>query len=219
MSSPIPSPDHPSMYRSANSSPGEGTTAAPTGVAMTYRPSLRQFGAGLFPRAIVPGVVLVYFALRMGPSAIVAIPLMVIAVGLGAAWFVTRSSVTLDARGFTSTRFGRTTTLPLGPEGRYALAMMKALQPVGKLIVRGTDGRRLTLTTTWWRPADLVELAQALDATILPVDEPLTPAQLERLAPGLQSWPQRHPAPMALIVVAAIVAVLVPIAMWLNPPV
>ncbi|WP_423921989.1 hypothetical protein ACPEEZ_01850 [Frigoribacterium sp. 2-23] len=180
-------------------------TTASTDRVITRRPDLRQFATGLLPRAAGAAVVLTVLGYRLGPTALVTFPLMIVVIGLGATWYLTRSRVTLDARALRYTRFGHTTTVSLEPGHRSVLALMKALQPVSKLIVRGADGRRLTLTTTWWRPADLVELAEALGAARPTAEQPLTPAQLERLAPELQSWPQRHPVVASLLAVVVIV--------------
>jgi hypothetical protein len=189
-------------------------TTTPLTTPVTYRPTWSHFWAKAKGRLILIPLALVLGWYRMGGTVIpyLLVTMAVLSVGL---WIYLRTtSITVSDTTVTRRGWGRTTVIEFDGSQRGILCMLNfGVQNLGYLAVRDGKGRRLVLTEANWPGEQLLELAQHARITIMPADQVFSGKNAAAIVPGVVPLTTRRPVLCALVALAGLIAVIVPIAM------
>jgi hypothetical protein len=189
-------------------------TTTPLTTPVTYRPTWSHFWAKAKGRLILIPLALLIGWNRMGVAAVpyLVVLLAVLSVGL---WVHLRTtSITLTETAVARRAWGRTTTIEFDGSQRGILCTLNlGVQNLGYLAVRDGGGRRLVLTEANWPGERLLEIAQTARLTIMSAEQVFSGKKAAAIVPGVVPLTTRRPVLCALVAVAALIAVVVPIAM------
>jgi hypothetical protein len=189
-------------------------TTTPLTTPVTYRPTWSHFWAKAKGRLILIPLALVLGWYRMGGTVItyLLVTLAVLSVGL---WIYLRTtSITLTETAVARRAWGRSTTIEFDGSQRGILCTLNlGVQNLAYLAVRDGKGRRIVLTEANWPGEQLLEIAQTARLTIMPAEQVFSGKKAAAIVPGVVPLTTRRPVLCALVAVAALIAVIVPIAM------
>lgn len=133
--------------------------------------------------------------------------------------YIATSRVVLTPDEVRCRRWLRRSTIRLDQDVVGVLGVI-VLSPVGRvskiLVLRArSGGPRIQLNGAYWREDDLVRIASA--AGVVTSDDALTPADVDRIAPGTMPWRYLHPKSFgALVSVPVVAAVVVGVIVWFD---
>jgi hypothetical protein len=189
-------------------------TTTPLTTPVTYRPTWSHFWAKAKGRLILIPLALVLGWYRMGGTVIpyLLVTMAVLSVGL---WIYLRTtSITLTETAVARRAWGRRTTIEFDGSQRGILCTLNlGVQNLAYLAVRDGKGRRIVLTEANWPGEQLLEIAQTARLTIMPAEQVFSGKKAAAIVPGVVPLTTRRPVLCALVAVAALIAVIVPIAM------
>ncbi|WAC52342.1 hypothetical protein [Frigoribacterium sp. SL97] len=192
-------------------------TTTPLSTPVTYRPTWSHFWAKAKGRAFLVPLAFLVCINRMGVSALpyLVAGVVVMAVGLGI--YLRTTTLSVSGTAVARRRWGRTTTVALDGDHQGILCMLnQGVQTLGYLAVRDGKGRRLVLTEANWPGEQLLEIAQHGRLTIMPADQVFSGKNAAAIVPGVIPLTNRRPVLCALVAVAGLIAVVVPIAMVMS---
>jgi hypothetical protein len=188
-------------------------TTTPLTTPVTYRPTWSHFWAKAKGRLILIPLALVLGWYRMGGTVIpfLMVTMAVLSVGL---WIYLRTtSITLTETAIARRAWGRSTTIEFDGSQRGILCTLNlGVQNLAYLAVRDGKGRRIVLTEANWPGEQLLEIAQTARLTIMPAEQVFSGKIAAAIVPGVVPLTTRRPVLCALVAVAALIAVIVPIA-------
>lgn len=179
----------------------------------THRPDWPHFWSKAKGRLVLIPVAFLLGGYRLGgaflPVMLATIALMGIALWL----YLRTTTITVSDTAITRRHWGRTTTVQLDGSQRGILFLLnQGVQNLGYLAVRDGRGHRIVLTEAYWPGEQLFAIAEHAQLTIRPADQVLSGKKAALIVPGVIPFTTRHPVLCALVGVAALLAVVVPVA-------
>lgn len=188
-------------------------TSNPLMSTVTYRPDWPHFWSKAKGRLICIPLAFLLGGYRLGEAFIPAVLAIMALGGIGLWLYLRTTTVTVSDTVVTRRRWGRTTTVELDGSQRGILCTLNlGVQNLAYLAVRNGTGRRLVLTEANWPGEQLLAIAQHARITIMPADQVFSGKNAARIVPGVVPITTRRPVLCALVTVAALLAVIVPIA-------
>lgn len=189
-------------------------TSSPLTSAVTYRPDWSHFWAKAKARLVLIPLAFLIGWNRMGMT-VVPYLLVLLVILVGGLWIYLRTtSITVSDTAVTRRGWGRVTIVEFDGSQRGILCMLNfGVQNLGYLAVRDGEGRRLVLTEANWPGEQLLEIAQHARLTIMPADQIFSGKNAAAIVPGVVPLTTRRPVLCALVALAGMIAVIVPIAM------
>lgn len=189
-------------------------TSSPLPPAITYRPTWPHFWAKAKGRLVLIPLAFLIGWNRMGMTVVPYLVVLLVILAAGLWIYLRTTSITVSDTAVTRRGCGRTTTVELDGSQRGILCTLNlGVQSLAYLAVRDGKGRRLVLTEANWPGGQLLEIAQQGRLTILPADQVFSGKNAAAIVPGVVPLTTRRPVLCALVAVAGLIAVVVPIAM------
>ena len=192
-------------------------TSSPLPPAITYRPTWPHFWAKAKGRLVLIPLAFLIGWNRMGMTVVPYLVVLLVILAAGLWIYLRTTSITVSDTAVTRRGCGRTTTVELDGSQRGILCTLNlGVQSLAYLAVRDGKGRRLVLTEANWPGGQLLEIAQHGRLTIMPADEVFSGKNAAAIVPGVIPLTTRRPVLCALVAVAGLIAVVVPIAMVMS---
>ena len=189
-------------------------TSSPLPPAITYRPTWPHFWAKAKGRLVLIPLAFLIGWNRMGMTVVPYLVVLLVILAAGLWIYLRTTSITVSDTAVTRRGCGRTTTVELDGSQRGILCTLNlGVQSLAYLAVRDGKGRRLVLTEANWPGGQLLEIAQHARLTIMPADQVFSGKKAAAIVPGVVPLTTRRPVLCALVAVAGLIAVVVPIAM------
>ena len=189
-------------------------TTTPLTTPVTYRPTWSHFWAKAKGRLVLIPLAFVMGWYRLGESVVPYFIVLLVVMAAGLWVYLRTTSITVSETAVARRWWGRTTTVEFDGSQRGILCMLNfGVQNLGYLAVRDGKGRRLVLTEANWPGAQLLEIAQHARLTIMPADQVFSGKNAAAIVPGVVPLTTRRPVLCALMALAGLIAVIVPIAM------
>jgi hypothetical protein len=189
-------------------------TTTPLTASVTYRPTWSHFWSKAKARFFLVPLAFLLCVNRMGVAALPYLVAVMVVMAVGLWIYLRTTTLSISDTAVTRRRWGRTTTVELDGAQRGILCMLnQGVQALGYLAVRHGQGRRLVLTEANWPGEQLLEIAQHARLTVMPADQVLSGKKAAAIVPGVVPLTTRRPVLCALVAVAGLIAVIVPIAM------
>ena len=186
---------------------------ATTTPPLTYRPDWSHFWSKAKARLIFIPVAFLLGGYRLGGAFIPVVLATIAIAGIGLWLYLRTTHLRVSDSAVSRRRWGRTTTIAFDGSQQGILCMLDlGVQNLGYLAVRNGAGRRLVLTEANWPGEQLLAIAQHARITIMPADQVFSGKNAARIVPGVVPITTRRPVLCALVTVAALLAVIVPIA-------
>lgn len=181
---------------------------------VTYRPSWSHFWSKAKGRLVLIPLAFLIGWNRMGVTVVPYLLVVLVLLTVGLWIYLRTTSITVSDTAVARRGWGRTTTVDLDGSQRGILCLLNlGVQNLGYLAVRNGKGRRLVLTEANWPGEQLLAIAQHARLTIMPADEVFSGKKAAAIVPGVVPLTTRRPVVCALLAVAGLIAVIVPIAM------
>jgi len=192
-------------------------TSSPLTSAVTYRPDWSHFWAKAKGRLVLIPLAFLIGWNRMGMTVVPYLLVLLVVLAAGLWIYLRTTSITVSDTAVTRRGWGRTTIVELDGSQRGILCMLNfGVQNLAYLAVRDGTGRRLVLTEANWPGEQLLEIAQHGRLTIMPADQVFSGKNAAAIVPGVVPLTTRRPVLCALVAVAGLIAVVVPIAMVMS---
>jgi len=192
-------------------------TSSPLPPAITYRPTWPHFWAKAKGRLVLIPLAFLIGWNRMGMTVVPYLVVLLVILAAGLWIYLRTTSITVSDTAVTRRGCGRTTTVELDGSQRGILCTLNlGVQSLAYLAVRDGKGRRLVLTEANWPGGQLLEIAQHARLTIMPADQVFSGKKAAAIVPGVVPLTTRRPVLCALVAVAGLIAVVVPIAMVMS---
>ncbi|NQW87863.1 MULTISPECIES: hypothetical protein [unclassified Frigoribacterium] len=189
-------------------------TSSPLPPAITYRPTWPHFWAKAKGRLVLIPLAFLIGWNRMGMTVVPYLVVLLVILAAGLWIYLRTTSITVSDTAVTRRGCGRTTTVELDGSQRGILCTLNlGVQSLAYLAVRDGKGRRLVLTEANWPGGQLLEIAQHARLTIMPADQVFSGKKAAAIVPGVVPLTTRRPVLCALVALAGLIAVVVPIAM------
>ena len=189
-------------------------TSSPLPPAITYRPTWPHFWAKAKGRHVLIPLAFLIGWNRMGMTVVPYLVVLLVILAAGLWIYLRTTSITVSDTAVTRRGCGRTTTVELDGSQRGILCTLNlGVQSLAYLAVRDGKGRRLVLTEANWPGGQLLEIAQHARLTIMPADQVFSGKKAAAIVPGVVPLTTRRPVLCALVALAGLIAVVVPIAM------
>jgi hypothetical protein len=182
--------------------------------ATTYRPTWPHFWAKAKGRLVLIPLAFLIGWNRIGMTVVPYLVVLLVILAAGLWIYLRTTSINVSDTAVTRRGWGRTTTVELDGSQRGILCTLNlGVQSLAYLAVRDGKGRRLVLTEANWPGGQLLEIAQHARLTIMPADQVFSGKNAAAIAPGVIPLTTRRPVLCALVALAGLIAVVVPIAM------
>ena len=192
-------------------------TTTPLSTPVTYRPTWSHFWSKAKGRVFLVPLAFVMGWYRLGESVVPYLVVLLVILAAGLWIYLRTTSITVSAIAVTRRGWGRTTLVEFDGSQHGILCMLNfGVQNLGYLAVRDGKGRRLVLTEANWPGGQLLEIAQHARLTIMPADQVFSGKKAAAIVPGVVPLTTRRPVLCALVAVAGLIAVVVPIAMVMS---
>jgi hypothetical protein len=189
-------------------------TSSPLMSTVTYRPDWLHFWSKAKGRLVFIPVASLLGGYRLGGAFIPVLLATIALAGIGLWLYLRTTTITVSDTVVTRRRWGRTTTVELDGSQRGILCTLNfGVQNLAYLAVRDGKGRRLVLTEAHWPGEQLLAIAQHARLTIMPAEQIFSGKKAAAVVPGVVPLTTRRPVLCALVAVAGLIAVIVPIAM------
>jgi hypothetical protein len=181
---------------------------------ITYQPTWSHFWTRAKGRLFLIPLAFLIGWNRLGVTVIPYFLVLLAVMGVGLWMYLRTTSITVSETAVARRAWGRTTTVELDGSQRGILCMLNfGVQNLGYLAVRDGKGRRIVLTEANWPGEQLLEIAQTARLTIMPAEQVFSGKKAAAIVPGVVPLTTRRPVLCALVAVAVLIAVIVPIAM------
>jgi hypothetical protein len=181
---------------------------------ITYQPTWSHFWTRAKGRLFLIPLAFLIGWNRLGVTVIPYFLVLLAVMGVGLWMYLRTTSITVSETAVARRAWGRTTTVELDGSQRGILCMLNfGVQNLGYLAVRDGKGRRIVLTEANWPGEQLLEIAQTARLTIMPAEQVFSGKKAAAIVPGVVPLTTRRPVLCALVAVAGLIAVIVPIAM------
>lgn len=182
--------------------------------AVTYRPTWSHFWAKAKGRLVLIPLAFLIGWNRIGMTVVPYLLVLLVVLAAGLWIYLRTTSITVSETAVARRGWGRTTTVDFDGSQRGILCTLNlGVQNLAYLAVRDGKGRRLVLTEANWPGEQLLEIAQHARLTIMPADQVFSGKKAAAIVPGVVPLTTRRPVLCAFVVVACLIAVVVPIAM------
>lgn len=189
-------------------------TATPLITGATYRPTWAHFWAKAKGRLVLIPLAFLIGWNRMGTTVVPYLVVLLVVLAAGLWIYLRTTSITVSETAMVRRRWGRTTTVDFDASQRGILCTLNlGVQNLAYLAVRNDTGRRLVLTEANWPGEQLLEIAQHARLTIMPAGQVFSGKKAAAIVPGVVPLTTRRPVLCALVALAGLIAVIVPIAM------